>query len=215
MGEFYWESVFTIWEKTSKTTLKGNSVKKRGLAAQKVEVPPSSLSIKPFSFLYLWLMPIITLPPIFPRFFPFFPSLLSPAGHNTAPLLDFKCSIIGTISPSRRWGPLGLTTSIVGSVIVELHARPISPSLFILYACVCLNVCTRCLDERLDGGKWTYFVAVVPIICRRFSDWSVFSIKSKSSVKNTGVFQGCKSAQVEIASIDMPAIKSLISWHYF
>jgi len=134
----------------------------RGWAAQKLEVtiraPSSSLRIKSVPFLYILLMPIITLCPISSLFSLLFSlPCLSPAGHNTAPLLEFKCSIIGAISPSRWWGPLGLTTSIVGAVMVELHARPISPSLFILYASVCSNVCGWCIDERVDGRKWTYF----------------------------------------------------------
>lgn len=125
-------------------------------------------------FFYLSLIPVIRLPPYCPIFFLVAPlplSALFPAGHNAASLLDLKCSIAGTISPSQRWGPLGLTSSIVGCVMVELHARPISPSLCILYACVLLNVCVWCLDEKVDGRKWTYFDAAVPIICWRFSDW--------------------------------------------
>lgn len=96
---------------------------------------------------------------------------LSPAIYNAAPLLDLKCSIVGTISPSPRWGPLGLASSIVSCVMVELHARPISPSLYILYGSVFLNVCAWCVHEKADGRKWTYFEAAVPIICRGFSDW--------------------------------------------
>lgn len=88
-------------------------------------------------------MPLIALSSIFTTFyvlyFPF--SLLSPAGHNAAPLIDLKWSNVGTISLSQRWAPLGLTSFIVESIMVELHARPISPNLYMVYACVCLNVC--------------------------------------------------------------------------
>lgn len=90
------------------------------------------------AFLYLSLIPIITLSLILSHspLLLFSLTLLSPAGHNAAPLLDLKCSIVGTISPSPQWGPLGLTISIVGCVMVQLHARPISLSMYILFASV-------------------------------------------------------------------------------
>lgn len=109
-------------------------------------------------------MPLIVPSLIFSTFyvlsFPMF--LLTAARHNAAPLIDLKWSNVGTISLSLRWAPLGLTSSIVDSIMVELHARTISPNLYIAYACLCVfESVPWCVDQRIHGREWTHFVAAV------------------------------------------------------